>query len=174
MTDRWIYAHNWEKWQSGRRQEGAPWIRNYGALLHDDEYLDLTISDRAVLHGLWMLLGETGNGRLLFKPVRISHQLSLDRGTVVRTLKRLNDAGWISFECTKNGHGVYTEEIREDKNPPTPRRTGGKRSSKKTSESRPNGAAYAPPDLDLPDNPIPKAEIAAMVKAMTATHKVDL
>jgi hypothetical protein len=98
--DRWIVVPNWSRFQHYRTRE-APWIKVYGALLHKPEYLDLSLTDRGLLHGLWLAYHET-DGRLRMRDVvtelRCSPEDSLN---IHRRMHRLNHAGFIAFLASK-------------------------------------------------------------------------
>lgn len=59
----YIYAVDWDRFQHYKDRRPV-WIKNYIDLVDNDRYLELTGAQRALLHGIWMLLAVTGNGRL--------------------------------------------------------------------------------------------------------------
>lgn len=119
----YIYVKNWETFQHyGDRR--PIWIKNYVALLDDDEYLALDASSRALLHGLWMLVARTSNGRLVASRSRIATLLGLRRCN----LEPLIHAGFIEICASKAASNraskAASPEEKRVKNPPTPL-TGG-------------------------------------------------
>jgi hypothetical protein len=128
MSDeRWIVVRNWERFQ--HYGDRSPlWIKNYVALLTDDDYLALPEGARAVLHGLWLAYASS-DGRLRLDTRSLSRRLAL-RVTTAQ-LKRLNDAGFIAVvaskplaltrararwrEKSKNKNYPYTREAGVDK-----------------------------------------------------------
>jgi hypothetical protein len=94
--DEWIVIPNWQRFQHYKTRN-PPWIKNYRELLHKDEYLDLPLAARGLLHGLWLAYAEW-DGRL-----RVS-----DLGTAMGhlrdthgTLGRLNDAGLLDVVASR-------------------------------------------------------------------------
>jgi hypothetical protein len=53
-SDRWIVIPRWEDFQHYKDRDPI-WIRTYTRLLHNADYLDLTLSQRGILHGLWLM-----------------------------------------------------------------------------------------------------------------------
>jgi len=92
-----IVPRNWDAFQhtdATKRGHNPRWIKNYTALLSDDNYLDLTPSRRAILHGLWLEYARSG--RELRENTRsLSRRLQLKVTT--RDLEALNHAGFIEF-----------------------------------------------------------------------------
>lgn len=127
----YIYVKNWDTFQHyGDRR--PIWIKNYVALLDNDEYLGLDASSRALLHGLWLLVARTSNGRLSVSRSRIATLLGLRRCN----LEPLIQAGFIEIRASKaaSNHAskaASPEEKRKEKNPPTPLEGGnGSRSTR--------------------------------------------
>jgi hypothetical protein len=54
VTDGWIVIPNWHRFQHYGMARRPPWIKNYTALLRDNDYLDLTLAERGLLHGIWL------------------------------------------------------------------------------------------------------------------------
>ncbi len=100
----YIYVRNWRKYQHGTA--GLPWHKVYGALLHDDAYCELTLAQRGLLHGIWMLTSLTGNGRVSYSQRTLSRQLGCNRVL----LEPLIQAGWIEISLDKADRKSRTEE----------------------------------------------------------------
>jgi hypothetical protein len=94
---RWIEIRNWDRFQQYRDRDPI-FIKNYVALLHDDDYLGLTGHQRAVLHGLWLAYASSGC-QLRVDTASLSRQLGLRVSS--QTLERLNHAGFIRFRASK-------------------------------------------------------------------------
>lgn len=102
MTD-YIHIRNWDKFQhpdATKRGNNPKWIKSLTPLLSDDDYLNLTGHQRAVLHGIWLEYARSGQ-QLALSTGSLSRRLSLR--VTKRTLTALNQAGFI--------------EIRQDKRP---------------------------------------------------------
>lgn len=94
----WIEIHDWDDHNPGHTRVYS-WIKVHKRLLHDPKYLDLTMAQRGVAQGLWILTGELGLGNV---PARISKLTILlgcgyegDKRALRRHLISLNDAGWL-------------------------------------------------------------------------------
>jgi hypothetical protein len=95
MND-WIVIPKWHTFQHYGVHRRPPWIKNYTALLHKDEYLELPLSTRGLLHGIWLAYADT-NGRL-----RVSDVPHYCRGRARDGhLKALSHAGLIDFRASK-------------------------------------------------------------------------
>lgn len=70
------------------------WVKLHTGLLRNDRYLALTATQRAALHGLWLLYAET-SGRVPARTSWLSRQLGLRIARA--TLDALADAGFIAF-----------------------------------------------------------------------------
>lgn len=123
MADgQWIVVPNWDKFQHYKHRN-PPWIKNYTALLHKDEYLDLSLADRGLLHGIWLMYAEhTG----LLRPVDLraiadpKRTPEASRVFAQRSLRRLNQAGLMGFSASKSlcnsvtsAHARTREDVRQ-------------------------------------------------------------
>src|SRR5262245_4698486 len=94
----WIVVRNWEKFQHYGDRRQPPWIKLYLAFIHDDEFQNLSPTDRSALIHLWILYALTG------KKVR-EDTAKITRATGQRftkgTLERLNHAGFIHISASK-------------------------------------------------------------------------
>jgi hypothetical protein len=91
----WIIVPNWRRFQHYGDRRPA-WIKNYTALLHDDDYLALTLAQRGLLHGIWLMYAAS-DGRLS------ARTLSREFPKKVRkdSLEALNHAGFITIVDSK-------------------------------------------------------------------------
>jgi len=101
MSDRYIVIRNWDRFQQKdvwRKSGGTPpWIKNYTALLHNDDYLGLSTAQRGLLHGLWLMYASTG---LALNEDTSRRLLSTNKGEsrhFLGNLDALNHAGFIEF-----------------------------------------------------------------------------
>lgn len=97
MTGRWITVPNWHRFQHYGMARRPPWIKNYTALLHDDDYLDLTLASRGLLHGIWLAYADRRGY------VRDGPDLSatLHARVIEKNLEPLNHAGLIDVVASK-------------------------------------------------------------------------
>lgn len=95
--DRWIVVPRWDEFQHRdmARSSVPPWIKNMTRLLHDEDYLALSLMQRGILHGIWLMyashrrvLSESEARREL---VRSAAEARRWRDTIVS----LSDAGYI-------------------------------------------------------------------------------
>jgi hypothetical protein len=129
MTE-WIVIPNWDRFQHYRDRNPA-WIKVYTELLDDTDYLDLTETQRAVLHGLWLMYAKS-HRIVPTNTSKLSRRLNLR--VTKRTLNALSDAGFIEVSASKPlarpEHLASPEGEREKEKdtPPTPshRRERGK------------------------------------------------
>jgi hypothetical protein len=89
--------NNWDTFQHYTDRDPI-WIKNYTALLHNPDYLSLTLPQRGLLHALWMLYAMSH--RSIPEDTR---KISRSVGVRVRkdTLEALNHAGFIHFSASK-------------------------------------------------------------------------
>jgi hypothetical protein len=96
--DEWIVVPNWKCFQHYGWARHPAWIKNYTALLRKEEYLELTLAERGLLHGIWLAYADR-RGVLHRRDV---HTLSRARPSVVsRTLETLRDAGLIVLSASR-------------------------------------------------------------------------
>lgn len=93
---RWITIANWQRFQHYGLARRPTWIKNYIGLLHKDEYLDLPLAARGLLHGIWLAYADR-NGRLREGDLP---SILLGRARDAH-LTSLNDAGLIGFSASR-------------------------------------------------------------------------
>lgn len=98
---RWIWIPNWDDFQHYHDRRPT-WIKNYLELLNKDEYLDLTLPQRGLLHGIWMETARRGNGRLRSNIASLSRALGLHEGVRIATRDSLVHAGFIELVASKS------------------------------------------------------------------------
>jgi hypothetical protein len=103
----YIYITNWEQFQ-GRRDRNDPWHKVYNDLLRHDAYIDLTLAQRGLLHGIWMLASSTGDGRVRYTRRTLGRHLNATRVS----LEPLIDAGFIEIRAAKAPRTRALEEKR--------------------------------------------------------------
>jgi hypothetical protein len=92
----WIEIPNWDRFQHYGLHRRPAWIKNYTSLLRKDEYLDLPLAARGLLHGIWLAYADR-DGRL--RSADLSSVL-LARARDAH-LAALNDAGLIAFSASR-------------------------------------------------------------------------
>ena len=56
-----LRVRNWDTWQSYRKDGGQPpWIKLHRCLIRDDDWIDLTDTQRGQLVSMWMLAADHG------------------------------------------------------------------------------------------------------------------
>ena len=93
----WIVIPNWNEFQHYPERDPI-WIKNYRALLNDEDYLSLTPSERSLLHGIWLAYARS-DGQLRHSTTTLQAQLR--QRVLTRQLERLKDAGWIRVRASK-------------------------------------------------------------------------
>jgi hypothetical protein len=96
----WIIPANWERFQHYGYYRRPPWIKNYTALLHKDEYLELPIAARGLLHGIWLAYADR-DGLLRTEDVRAALGLRYRLDALTRQLDLLEQAGLIVISASK-------------------------------------------------------------------------
>ena len=115
MSENYVWIRNWDRFQHYKDRDPT-WIKNYRALLSSDEYLGLTMSERGVLHGIWLAYASSN------RALR-GHTASLTRRLGQRVtseqLTSLNHAGFIQLLASKplsdRYHDASPEKSREEK-----------------------------------------------------------
>jgi len=100
MSDMWIVIPNWdgpEGFQHYKKRDPS-WIKTYVKLLHKDEYLDLTLHQRGLLHGLWITYARNDR-QVRDSTATLTRQLG--QRVMRRDLEALNHAGFIEFSASK-------------------------------------------------------------------------
>lgn len=158
-TSRWIWIPHWEAdddhpgFQHYRNRDPV-WIKNYRDLLDKDEYLDLSLSERGMLHGLWLVTARIGNGRLTYSLPTVRRALGLTKYFRLATLDPLIQAGFIDIRASKGLAPSYQAASPEV----LLRKT-------KRGAARPASAAPPPQNGEKPLTPAEQAEIEADLKA---------
>lgn len=107
-----IVIPKWGSFQHYKKQTRPPWIKSYTKLLHDDSYLSLTDTQRAVLHGLWLLYAASGR-KVPGNTSKLSRQLSMR--VTKRTLEALEQAGFIRFRSRAGLDELSSRREEEEK-----------------------------------------------------------
>jgi hypothetical protein len=114
VSERYIVIPKWDELQHYKGVDRPAWIKNYAKLLHDDRYLSLTETQRAVLHGLWLLYAASGR-KVPENTSKLSRALSLR--VTKPTLEALNHAGFIRFRSRPALEKVYAREEKSREKP---------------------------------------------------------
>lgn len=102
--DGYIVIHDWDDHNPGHTRNYT-WVKVSKKILHDPKFLDLTMAQRGVLLGLWLLTGDLGLGcvpsriRTLLRLLQVTY--SGDSRQLRRHLVSLNDAGLITVAACK-------------------------------------------------------------------------
>jgi hypothetical protein len=117
MSERWIVIPRWDEFQHPdvARSTVPPWIKVYTRLLSDDTYLTLTLAQRGLLHGIWLMYAthrrstnETSTRRLLVtNKAEARHFRS--------NLEALNHAGLITFSASRPASNLASLEVDRDR-----------------------------------------------------------
>jgi hypothetical protein len=104
MTDLgWITIPNWDDFQHYKNREPS-WIKVYTRLLDDDDYLNLTETQRCALHSIWMAFAKA-NGKLAADTRKLSNRFAMR--VTKPTLIALVDAGFICVSASRPLAGRY-------------------------------------------------------------------
>lgn len=114
MSDPWIVVPNWERFQHYGTARRPIWIKNYLALLDDEDYLKLTLAERGLLHGIWLAYA-VRHGQLRRSAVS---QAIDTRSTRDRHFDSLNHAGLLLFSASKP---LYLDLKSKSTDSPTPK-----------------------------------------------------
>lgn len=109
----YIEIPNWSEYQHYKNRN-PPWIKMHTRLLRNPKYLELTLSQRGLLHGLWLLYAK--NDGIVRENLKwLSEELS--QRVTSSSLKALNEAGFIRLSASKRASKVLAPEYRENLNP---------------------------------------------------------
>ena len=92
----WIIIPNWERFQHYRNRNPL-WIKVYAKLLHDPDYLGLSLASKGLLQIIWLAYSQT-NGQLSLQGLRA---IARDSSWGRFQLEALNHAGFIYFAASK-------------------------------------------------------------------------
>jgi hypothetical protein len=99
MDDRWIVVRNWDKFQHYTDRTPV-WIKLYTNLNSEDEWLNLSLSDRGLLVSIWCEYARS-KGQLRVLSLAKSVGLRPHYAHLYRHLERLNHAGFIHLVASK-------------------------------------------------------------------------
>ncbi len=109
--DLWIVIPRWDEFQHRdmARSSVPPWIKNMTRLLGDEDYLALTLMQRGLLHGLWLLYA---SHRRVLSEAEARHSLCRSAGEARRwrdTMVSLSDAGYIELSASRPARHIASE-----------------------------------------------------------------
>src|SRR5262245_37557083 len=117
MTDTgWIVIPRWDEFQHYKDRDPS-WIKNQRALLHSNEYRQLSFALRGVLHSLWLEYASS-NGQVPDDPRSLTWLLG--QRVTRRMLDSLNHAGFVHFSASKPlalRYQLASPRALEEKNP---------------------------------------------------------
>ena len=163
----WIIPRNWKRFQHRDALRSAehgivPWIRSYTRLLHDDAYIELSMSERGALHLVWGMYA-AADGQL--SATRVSRRGPL-RVTRVQLIA-LNNAGFIEFHAGKPPRLSASSEKSRERTPPLPLPREG--ISLTANPTRPRSGQSHSPESRSPASPAARPHEGATVRATSAT-----
>ena len=98
-----IHVRNWDRFQhpdtTRGRATAAPWIKDYTAQQSDDDYRDLTLAERGLLHSIRQAYALRKCSGIPANTAKISSIIGARVSK--RQLKRLSHAGFIVFSASK-------------------------------------------------------------------------
>jgi hypothetical protein len=153
--EKWIIVRKWDEFQHPdalRNKDGIPpWIRSYTALLHKDEYLELSLHARGVLHGLWLEYAAS-HQQLTDNTARLSRRLG--QKVTRATLDSLIHAGFVEVSASRpQAERKQTASELQDQ------KRGEEKKSRKASSST-TRSEPRPPDADaVSENGAAPAEV---------------
>lgn len=164
----YIYVTNWENFQHYKTRN-PPWIKLYTNLVSDDDYLDLSLADRCLLTGIWMLTAKHGQGRVQSDWKRLLKRLSIPFGTrSTNPLPRLVDAGFITISAIRGDSTALAPSLqsteRDKSTPSSPSRT------KKTERARTSAGT---PDISEDENGQPLTRAERQAEARRALEQIQ-
>lgn len=95
--EQYIIVHDWNKHQHYKDQMRPAWIKCFTKLLHKDEYLELSLSQRGLLHGIWLLYAQSGGELRVRQARRLLVGSESDARRFTSNLESLRNAGFIHF-----------------------------------------------------------------------------
>ncbi len=109
----YIVVPRWDEFQHRdmARTTIPPWIKNYTRLLSDDDYLSLTMSQRGILHGLWLMFA---THRRSLNEARAKRHLCTNKAELRHwssNLSAIVDAGFIALSASKPAGKVAGLEV---------------------------------------------------------------
>jgi len=100
VSERWIVIPRWQEFQHYKDRDPF-WIKTYVRLIRDDNYLDLDLPARGLLHGIWLMRAQAGGPirESAVKRLLIGGHIGRTTGNIRRHIGRhlesLNQAGWV-------------------------------------------------------------------------------
>ena len=80
---------NWDKWQTFRKDRGTPpWIKVYRNLLSNEEWVELSDSEKGQLVSIWLLAADK-NGEIPSSPKMVQRMAMLDKLPNISKFKEL-------------------------------------------------------------------------------------
>jgi len=88
--------NNWDKWQTFRKDRGTPpWIKVYRNLLSNEQWVDLTDSEKGQLISIWILAADK-NGQIPDNPKMIQRMAMLESPP---NINKFIELGFLSTTC---------------------------------------------------------------------------
>lgn len=110
-----LKVHNWDKWQSFRKDRGAPpWIKVHRSILMHPDFIDLSDAERWHLIGIWLLASER-NGYIPDDPGKIRKLLRCDEPINLEKFLDLQVLEKTSKRRQPGGNQVVTRRLPNDR-----------------------------------------------------------
>jgi hypothetical protein len=125
---------NWDKWQTFRKDRGTPpWIKVYRNLLSNEQWVELTDSEKGQLVSIWILAADK-NGQIPDSPKMIQRMAMLDS---LPNLSKFIELGFLTPSCQP----LDNHEIK-----PSPQVDAPEKSRAETDKSREEETLVGKPD----------------------------
>jgi hypothetical protein len=125
---------NWDKWQTFRKDRGTPpWIKVYRNLLSNEQWVELTDSEKGQLVSIWILAADK-NGQIPDSPKMIQRMAMLDS---LPNLSKFIELGFLTPACQP----LDNHEIK-----PCPQVDAPEKSREETDKSREEETLVGKPD----------------------------
>ena len=130
---------NWDKWQTFRKDRGTPpWIKIYRNLLSNEQWVELTDSEKGQLISIWILAADK-NGHIPDSPKMIQRMAMLDKAP---NLNKFIELGFLTTTCQPTGNHEITLCPQLD----APEKSRGETEESRGDKSK-KASRFAPPSL---------------------------
>ena len=128
---------NWDTWQTFRKDRGTPpWIKVYRNLLSNEQWVELTDSEKGQLVSIWILAADK-DGTIPDSPKMIQRMAMLD---TLPNLSKFIELGFLSTTCQPHDN----QEIN-----PCPQHDAPEKSrEEKSREEKKTSSRFTPPVLE--------------------------
>ena len=174
MSEIWIEVRNWRKFQ--HYHDRVPtWIKNNLELMHDDNYRELTMAERGVLHGIWL---EYASARRALRGDTASISRRFGKRVTSVQLKRLEQAGFITL-CSRDAlafarsRELLQVEVEIKKKNERAKNAGSREPEQRHVPARQNAGGYTKHHTEEPADTVPIETIEAYLMGLQTPHFTD-